>query len=137
MVTPVGDGYDADDFLCFISDLEGFTVAKDLTWLACYLPDMEKRGISGLIMGSLVDGTDVQFIIYNEARTQQFITRDMDMNICQITMSSTGVLDKSHAYVEGFKNQRIECLHDYSVKRQRSRLQRMSDKYPDFTVVNI
>ena len=131
MVVPT-DGIDAFEFVEMLSDLEGFVLEKDLTWLCEYLSDMDERGVDGVVMGKYKD-VDTQFIFYREGLTQTQITEDMDMNICQITMNSKGHVVETEAFLEGFLNSEIVMMHSYSKKRQESRIKRMLEKYPDFS----
>ncbi|QAY01979.1 hypothetical protein VpaJT1_50 [Vibrio phage VpaJT_1] len=93
---------------------------------------MQKRGVVGLIMGEY-NGVEVQFIIYDDYMTQEQVTHDMDINICQITMDSDSNVVESDNFVAGFANSEITLHHEYSEKRKQSRIDRMVAKYPTFT----
>lgn len=139
MVTPVNDfGIDAEGFRDGIEDFELFEMKEDYTERCQYLSDMLKRGVTGLVSGEVEVGTgkmDAQFIFYGKPMTQIEITEDMDMNICQITMASNGMLIKSAAYIHGVENKVIQVLADYSEKRQLKRIRRMQEKYPEYEVM--
>lgn len=132
MVIPLhhDDPWDFSDKLQYIDD---FNVSSEFVEQCTYMSDMVKRGVGGLIMGLLGDGTELQFIIYDKFLNQEELTLDMDINICQITCDSNGEVFKSDHYIDGFTNKHIDVLHDYSEKRKKSRVSRMIAKYPDFT----
>lgn len=132
MVTPNDSHIDAFEFVEMLGDLEGFEIVKDLTWLCEYLSDMDDRGVDGVVMGQY-QGVEVQFIFYRNEMTQQEITEDMDINICQITLSSDDNVIETEAFLEGFAESKIVMMHSYSEKRQQSRIERMLAKYPHFT----
>lgn len=133
MVVPNCHLYDSDDFNNDIENLEGYEVTKNLNDRCYYMSDMSDRNITGLLMGSLSDGTELQFIYYGDTHTQNYITHDMDINICQITMNKDGKIIETDAFVNGFATSNIEVLHEYKISRKKSRIARMLEKYPSFT----
>lgn len=114
-----------------LTGLPGYNVTKTLIEECYYMSDMSDRGVIALVMGER-EGTPLQFIVYGKTLTQEQLVDDMDINICQIAMNSDGKIHSSAAYAEGFETKTILMMHDYSVKRQVSRLRRMLEKYPDF-----
>lgn len=131
-------GVDAEDFRDAIQDFDAFEMENDYTERCQYLSDMLKRGVTGLVSGEVDLGPikmEAQFIFYGKPMSQVEITEDMDMNICQITMSSNGILIKSAAYRYGVEHKVIQVLADYSEKRQLKRIRRMQEKYPEYEVI--
>ena len=117
-----------------VDNLYGYSVTKDLTTLCQYLSDMDKRGVDGVVMGCYKD-TEVQFIVYRDDMSQKEVTEDMDFNVCQITMDSSGNRRTTHAYDSAFKDRELRIMHSYSEKRKEKRMERMLAKYPDFTPI--
>lgn len=133
MVVPTGYG-DAWDFESLVVDeLYGYRTTKLLLDECQYMSDMKKRGVCGLFMGNYKD-IEVQFIVYNRALTQEEVTLDMDINLCQITMGADGIVIESDNFVTGFADSVISLHHEYSEKREKERLDRMLAKYPTFSV---
>lgn len=131
MVVPVEDS-DAYDFEWCLTDTE-FHTEKQLLEECQYMSDMSSRGVSALFMGSY-NGDDLQFIVYDKIMTQEQVTLDMDINLCQITMDSSGFIHESDNFIEGFAENKITLHHEYSEKRAQQRVERMLSKYPHFYV---
>lgn len=132
MVVPnKGESVDAWDMSGILGCTE-FHVRKEWLEECQYMSDMQKRGVVGLIMGEY-NGVEVQFILYDDYMTQEQVTHDMDINICQITMDSDSNVVESDNFVAGFANNEITLHHEYSEKRKQSRIDRMVAKYPTFT----
>lgn len=131
MVVPDDSLTFSDDFYDLVNTQDELKVEKCFVDECQYMSDMTKRSVSGLIMCEF-NGEPLQFIIYGKKLSQEELTLDMDINICQITCDSSGLLFTSENYIDGFKNKEIKVLHDYSEKRKHARVQRMLEKYPDF-----
>lgn len=132
MVAPQNDIFDAFDLSLGLMRTE-FHVVKELLEECQYMPDMQTRGVEGLITGEY-NGVDVQFILYNKNLTQQQVTGDMDINLCQITMNSAGDIYETDNFVRGFADSVISLHHTYSEKRVKQRFDRMLAKYPTFSI---
>lgn len=96
-----------------------------------YMSDMKERGVCGLFLGEY-NSVEVQFILYNNVLTQQELTEDMDINICQISMASDGTIVESDNFVEGFATNKLTIHHEYDEARAEKRIERMIEKYPHF-----
>jgi len=132
MVIPEqGEDCDAWDFDTILRDSE-FHATKELLDECQYMSDMSRRGVCGLFMG-LYDGSEVQFILYDKYLTQEQVTLDMDINLCQITMNSDEEIVESDNFIEGFATDTITLHHEYSEKRKQQRIDRMLAKSPTFS----
>ena len=96
------------------------------------ISDMQKRGVHK-VRGdwySKMSTSDVQFIIYEKPMTMEELAEDMDINICQVMYSAATLkVSATKAFVDGHKNEVIECLHDYDRVRTFKRYVRMEDKF--------
>jgi hypothetical protein len=100
--------------------------------------NMTDRKICRLVglQSLLISPNQVQYITYSECFSQQEITLDFDMNICQITWHPlTNKFWWSDEFVEGHKRKYIECLHQYDSIRMWHRYERMESKFPDYLVI--
>lgn len=101
------------------------------------ISDMQERGVAK-VRGdwySKMSTSDVQFIIYEKYMTQEKLTEDFDMNICQITMQGTsGSTYATNAFIKGHADMVIECLHDYDKLRTYKRYTRMEAKFYNYDV---
>lgn len=100
--------------------------------------DMEARGVQGLVglWCKRLRTTDVQYIIYKKSLTQEELSEDFDINLCQITYCvQSDSIHCTDAFLSGHKDKKIECLHSYDKKRTIARYKRMEKKFPDYEVV--
>lgn len=120
------DAYDIPDLFSIESYVDG-----------SYVANMGDRGVDGIVMGSskALD-IDVQLIVYDTPKTRVQLAHDMDINICQIVMSPSGSLYASPAFLSGFKNKEIVTINPRDAVLDLERRERMSKKYPEFSVVS-
>lgn len=154
----LGGGY-LRDLFCGLTpkDVDIFFVPKDHNYLRfvyvpqhCYVnyrrdsgsmsEDLQARGVfevTGLMVKDL-STKDVQYIVYrdDDLGVIEDVAEDMDMNICQIMYDvKSGDCFATDAFIEGHRNQTIECLSDYDEVRMWHRYERMAAKFPDYTLV--
>lgn len=131
MVTPnARANFDADDMADVLSDSD-FSEEKAITQGCDYMADMSDRGVKGLFIGSWL-GNDVQFILYQKNLSQDQVSLDMDIGICQISMNSDGDIVESENFVNDFADGVVRVYHDYDIGRRIDRVNRMLVKFPTF-----
>lgn len=100
--------------------------------------DMILRGVSRLVglKSNFISPNQVQIIVYDKILTQEELSNDFDMNICQITWNPlTDVYHYTDGFRSGHEDEIIECLHSYDSIRMWHRYERMESKFPFYEVI--
>lgn len=80
---------------------------------------------------------EVQLIFYKQHMTHQELVKDMDCNICQIMYHiESDKMVHSYDFFLGHKEKVIKMLHTFEQNRMYSRLKRMMEKFPNYSLVH-
>lgn len=116
----------------------------------CEWLDMKKRGVCNLkglfpnkksITGNLKKAnTEVQFIVYDKVLTQEELCADMDITLNQIQWkvsvkraSNLYMCKCTESFYKAHEDKEITFAHMYDRYRMYRRLERMQEKFPDYT----